>query len=198
MKQLMEETRQIYESNRYYFNFFDRRYNRLKKPLWMRRAKDTRFDVIYDEQDILFKEGNLTLAYLVQVNSLLLKQGIVNCPAAIIYSEDPYFDNNPEMLEQLASDLYELKKNEVEDRELMQLSEVITDEMTAIYNIPLPLKMTNQKLVYYTSIMVHRKHLPTDYIKTGWFPILTNPDKTKSSIILPYKYWTPGMVNIWF
>lgn len=194
----MEETRQIYENNKNYFNFFDRRYNRLKKPLWMRRSKDTRFDVIYDEQDLLFKEGNLALAYLVQANSLLFKQGIVNCPADIIFSEDPYFDDNPEMLEQLASELYELKESEVEDLELMQFSEVITDEMTAIYNTPLPLKMTNHKLVYYTSIMVHRKHLPTDYIKTGWFPVLTNPDKTKASIILPYKYWAPGMVNIWF
>jgi ribonuclease HI len=197
MKELIIETRNLFLRRNGKFGFFERKYNKLEVPAWIKEHKDTRFDAIYRDQDVLFTDGSVVFSYIVQANSQLFEPGKTDCPAAIIFSEDQYFDENQDELANIAAALYQLKGEETDDAELRQFAEVITNEMTALYNVKLPMKITNNKEVYYSTIMVHRKHLPLGYLKSTWLPILTYPLKTEASIILPSKYWVEGMREIW-
>jgi hypothetical protein len=197
MKELLNECRMIYKNRKKHFNLFDRVYNKLKKPNWMIKENDRRFESIYDEQDLLYSHGRIVLAHLVQANTLLFEPGKDDCPACIVFSEDTYFDENIDEMSEIANNLYILKDTAVEDLELKEFADVITDQMTALYNVQLPNSITNNKLVYYTTIMVKRSHLPNQYLKLGWFPILVCPEKTKASIILPCKYWSTKLIKMW-
>lgn len=197
MKKLISECRKIFEDKKDQFNPLESMYNKLKKPDWMKKSNDKRFECIYNDQKLLFSEGKIVFGYIVQANTLLFEPGNFDSPACIVFSEDEYFDDNFEELFEIANSLFSLKGTNVEDSEIKKFVDVITDEMTALYNVQLPNKVTKNKAVFYTTIMVRRSHLPTKYLKLGWFPILTCPNKTKASIILPSRYWSNDLINEW-
>jgi hypothetical protein len=62
------------------------------------------------------------------------------------------------------------------DKDVSQFAKSITDEVSGIFNIPLPESITNGKRVYFTTMMIFRKHLPLRYLHTNWFPLLVKPD----------------------
>lgn len=47
------------------------------------------------------------------------------------------------------------------------------------------------------SIIVFREHLPKGVLKNLIVPIIAAPQKTKSAVILPYKYWTKKFTAYW-
>lgn len=115
----------------------------------------------------------------------------------IVFSEDTYFDDHVEKLAEISTYLFSLKGMRVEEPEIKIIADAITDEMTALYYRDLPKKITNDKLVYCSTIMVHRAHLPGKYLQNGLIPLLICPTKTVASIILPSKYWAPELAQIW-
>ncbi|MEN2776615.1 hypothetical protein [Acetivibrio clariflavus] len=198
MKELMDKTREKYEKKRNKFNFFERTYfNKLKKPLWARSRGDRRFDVVYRDQGLLYSEGKIVLASIFKANSLLFKHGEKDCPAAVIFSEDPYFEENYFELDKIVDYLIDIADGYSADSEFRNLTRILNEEMSAHFNILLPFSICNGRKVYFTTIMVHRKHLPSNYLKSGWFPLLVCPSKTKASIILPYRYWDRKLVQMW-
>ena len=175
-------------------------YNLLLPPIWMIRARDRRFCSLYRDQHILFTKGQIVWGTIIQANVLLFKPGKANCPAAIVYSPDTKFHNNPGELGKIARELYELKNKIIEHPEVIDLkifAEAITNEMDGLLNIKIPNYLTSNNLVYYTSIMVYRKHLPLGYLKQNYFPVLVAPKYTSASMILPSRYWCPTLTQIW-
>ena len=197
MKELIHDCRTIYENKRNHFNFFERIYNKLEKPTWMINTNDKRLECIYEHQDLLYTEGRIVFAQIVQANNLLFKPGKSDHPACVVFSEDIFFDEKVYDLYEIAHSMFELKDTSVDDPDLKIFSDAITDEMTTLFNLQLPIKITNNRVVYYSTIMVCRKHLPTKYLTSGWFPLLTNQNKTKASMILPSKYWPKQLIKKW-
>ncbi len=193
MKNGMVLTREFYNKKRKWFFIFDKRYNTLVKPSWMRNNNDRRFEVIYTDQKLLFKKGKIMLGRIVQANSMLFKPGKYDCPAAMIFTEDTFFEENPQKLGEIASNLFEIKGKATEDEELQKFSDILADEMVPVFNIDVPDKITYGKKVYFTTFMVIRKHLPVGYISNNTFPILACPEETEATIILPSKYWAPEL-----
>lgn len=193
---MIERTRQIYTEKRIRFSNFDKRYNRLCLPFFV-WAKDKRFQSQYRDQDILISQGEVVFAHIIQANTLLFQPGSMNHPAAILFSRDRYFDDHLEELLELGHNMFDLKGQTLDDPELKKFAEVITDEMTALLNVKLPKKITGNREVYYTTIMLHRKHMPLGYLKTGWFPVLVLPDRTEACMFLPERYWDREMLELW-
>jgi hypothetical protein len=162
----------------------------------MKKHQDIRLSCIYEDQKTLFTGGEVVWGHLVQANRLLFSPGSLDHPAAIIFSLDSYFDKNLYNLETIAHKLYEQKGQEAEP-ELAYFVDVITDEFKAPFNVQLPYSLTENREVYFTSIMVCRKHLPQNKLISGWFPILTNPGLTNASIILPSRYWDSQLTTLW-
>lgn len=175
-------------------------YNVLTPPWWMIQERDRRFCVFYRDQNILLKHGIVVWGRLVQANNLLFKPGKWDHPAVIVCSPDPVFDRGLRELAAIAREIYELKNKKLDHPEMSDLiifAESITNEMDCPFNVAIPNYLTLNNLVYFTSIMVCRKHLPAGYLKSGWFPVLIAPDKTPASMILPSKYWESSLLEVW-
>jgi hypothetical protein len=196
----LDQTRRRFREQSQRFSFQRFLYNVLTPPWWMIQERDRRFCVLYREQNLLLKQGIVVWGCLVQANNLLFKPGKCDHPAVIVCSPDPIFYSDLSELAKIARELYDLKNKKLDHPEMSDLiifAESITNEMDCPFNVEIPKYLTLNKLVYFTSIMVCRKHLPDGYLKSGWFPMLLAPDKTPAAMILPSRYWEPSLLQIW-
>ncbi|BAY27627.1 hypothetical protein NIES2100_74520 [Calothrix sp. NIES-2100] len=194
------QTRKNFHKHSREFSLKRLMYNSLIPPWWMIKAGDRRFCVLYRDQNILWKKGIVVWGRIVQANNLLFDPGKWDHPAVIVFSPVPVFDSKLKDLTRIAHDLYELKDkklNHPEMADFVTFAEAITNEMDCLFNVKIPESLTLNQLVYFTSIMVYRKHLPGGYLKSGWFPILIAPDKTPAAMILPAKYWFSEILDLW-
>ncbi|KNY26179.1 tetratricopeptide repeat protein [Pseudobacteroides cellulosolvens] len=191
MKSFMNQAREIFYKERKKLTFCFSWYNRIYKPKWMTKSMDQRFEDTYRHQRILYRNGRIAIGKIVQANTLLFKAGKDDSPAAMVYSEDPYFEENPDKLKTIASFLYSIKGVKCEDEDLQIFSDIMQDEVVPLFNFKVPEKITFGKSVYFTSFIVVRNHLPNGYIDFEYFPVIIYPEKTEASIILPSKYWIP-------
>lgn len=189
MKTALDLTRKLYYRRREGLFIINKGYNTLKRPKWMDIKTDKRFDSTYTDQKLLFKKGRIMIGKIVQANTLLFEPGKFDHPAAMVFTEDPYFEENPHKLEEIASSLYKIKGRSTNDEELQKFSDMLEDEIVTLFNVEVPKKITHGKKVYFTSFMVHRRHLKLGYMDSGIFPVLALPEKTEASIILPNRYW---------
>ena len=118
-------------------------------------------------------------------------------PADIIFSPDPYFDDNPAELRVIAHKLFKYKDKMFAPDDIKKVTDAITDELTRLFNIRLPDSITKGREVYFTTIMVLRKHIPKKRLVGLIFPILADPEQFKTSIILPKHYWAKDLCRNW-
>jgi hypothetical protein len=126
-----------------------------------------------------------------------VKPGADDCPAAVVYSLAPFFDDKLKTLAEVADILFGLKGGEVRDPDLAEFADAITSEEQVLFNRKIPLSLTFRHRAYYTTIMVHRKHLPVRFLKASWFPLVADPDESPASVILPSRYWDPELAEMW-
>jgi len=151
----------------------------------------------YDDQHQLISSGKIYYACLIQANMKIFKRGTNNYGACIVYSEDPYFDENPDELALVAQEIYKYKGTDNPPPDIKHFVDMITDERVYAYNEKLPSRMTQdpfgvdkEKVVYYTTLIIHRHHIPKKRLMRSIFPIITSPANLKSCMILPSHYWT--------
>lgn len=197
MKYSMENIRKSYSEKRKRFSIVNILRDKLFMPKWIRNNPEDELKVIYEDTSILFKEGMVVYASLVQANTLLFEKGVDNCPACVLFSTDKYFDDKIHELREMADHLYDYKGVDGAPENIKIFTDAITDEYERLLNIKLPYEITERRDVYYTTIMVQRSHIPGRYLKQNYFPLLIAPDKTKASIILPKHYWSKDMIERW-
>jgi hypothetical protein len=159
----------------------------LRCPDWM--TEDDDFKNIYPILEEFYEHGKIKLSCIVQANNLLFKGFFLDCPANFIYTDDPYYLENPLEFYNLATDLFSLKgkENPIEDEEF--LARVLADEFERVFNYTVPKSITNGREVKFTSLMVHRKHLPKRKLCNIFYPLLVLEDSNPDAIILPKWYW---------
>ncbi len=155
----------------------------------MKETGDDRFLRLYEEQDLLLREGIVIWGQIVQANTLLFTRGLDDCPAAIVYSLDETVDTNPLILQTAAARLFSIKGDDT-DEDLQPFSSRLADEHTADWKLKVPTRLTQGIECFYITTMVIRKHLPGRHLKGATFPFLVCPSKTDVGMILPGKYWS--------
>lgn len=192
MHQVMSMIRDSFYKKRKRLFFTIDRYNRLNKPDWMTEYNISTYESIYENQRMIFKEGRVVLASLVQANSLLFNEGENNHPAVMIYSDDLYFEKHPLELVEIASNLYNIKGKKGYEEDVQVFADHLANEVETLFSYKIPEKLTKGKEVFYTSFMVHREHLPNKCIDFRLFPAVVLPEKTEGTMILPSRYWEDG------
>lgn len=188
--------RNLEEMKRIFAESSNRERERLPKPAWITSA-DTLYKT-FTEYNELLEYGEIHYACLVQANTILFKTfPRFNCPADIIISVSDYYDIYPFELGEIAEGLYSYKNKNNAPDSIKKITDSITDEYERLYNIELPYSLTNSKPVFFTTIIVFRKHLPGQKLIGSIFPVITNPARFQTSIILPKKYWTKEFINIY-
>lgn len=202
VKETITATRMKFENERLDFSRKLKRYNLIKPPSWLKRQGNLLLKTIYREQKVILSQGRLVWGVVVQANRQLFEPGDSAHPAVVVYSLDPYFDSFRDDLKEIASRLFSLKERDLEeircqDKSLVPLAQVIKDEFAVLFNQLIPFSVTYGREVYFTTVMVHREHLPAQYLVHNWFPLVVHPLKTRASLILPGKYWDDSLLKEW-
>jgi hypothetical protein len=163
----------------------------LRKPDWLRRTD--KLNTLFSESEVLFRHGHIYYAALVQANEILFRNFPRNdAPASFVYSTDPFFDEYPEELCNVASQLFSYKFEETDNlpSEYRKIAAAIADEHDRTkFDFELDIGGIPRKLSFVTTI-VFRRHLPGGRITAPIHPILADPDIADNVLILPCRYWT--------
>lgn len=131
----------------------------------------------------VLKRGKIYYGYLVEANNLLFRRnygfmGNSLLPAVMLYSTDPYYDENPLELKYVAEQVFADRNNNV-----------LRDESKYFSNIKLTNPICGERAVYMTTLMIYRPQLPEGYISDGLIPLIADPD-CSSAFVLEHKYWS--------
>ncbi len=160
--------------------------DRIVPSPWMLKS---RFNLLFEDQDVLFSEGCVVWGTIIQANGKLFSPGLEDLPAVILYSLDEKIDSNPKIIKKVAKKLYSLKGKKTH-KDLQEFSDMLKSECTLKWKIPVPPHISNNIQCFYTTALVVRDHLPKGYLKNGLFPYLVCPEKTNVGTILPSRYWS--------
>ena len=164
-------------------------------PTWMERSDPLKH--VDRAQRGLLDHGHVVWAWIVQANRLLMEPGRTDSPAAVVYSDDPYFDALPIELSDVAETLFDLKGRGGVDKDLQWFAYMLADEVIREPKVQVPLRLTAGRRVYFTSIVVMRAHLPGGILARPLVPLLVRPDRTPWGMILPSNFWAPALVRDW-
>lgn len=170
---------------------------KLNKPEWL-DSQDPMYE-IYLKKSMLLQQGEIVYANTVQANTILFKRfPAYDCPANIVYSMDPYFSEHPELLQQLASEIFQYKGQDLDTvpDEWREVARVITDEYDRsdfCFSIKLDGQRLNCRMI---PTMIYRKLLPKGKLCGRILPVLALPE-CKQVLILPKQYWTKKFVRAW-
>lgn len=141
-------------------------------------------------QQRFYKEGQVALGAIVQANELLFEAGRGDSPATFIYTQEPFFLQNPRELLIWATALFELKGEDGYVPSVQRIADQLADEAGRYFHYRLPRDVMENREVWMTTILVSRDHLPGKILTPEIvYPMLILPDDGPDAMILPYWYW---------
>jgi hypothetical protein len=174
----------------------ERLYLRIRPPKWCRKLDDPLM-IVYRDQGKLVREGIVALGLLVQANSLLFKKGEANnAPANVLYMTEWEVDDPVQRLAEVAQKIYSLKDSEPDDAEEQKFARMVSYGHGRDFRVSVPPSLSGELDATYTTIMIHRKHLPYGYLTGGYFPLLVHQE-SRAAMILPARYWPDEIISDW-
>lgn len=170
---------------------------RLSRPEWL--DSEDPMSEIYENKALLLQKGEIIYAHIVQANTILFKVfPLLDCPAQILYSMNPYFVENPESFYDIAHKIYNYKgqKSDSVPDEWKEVARVITDECDRT-DFTFSLNVDEKSVEYHLiPTMIYRKLLPKRRLCGNLLPVLAMPE-SKQVLILPKQYWTKKFTKAW-
>jgi hypothetical protein len=173
----------------------ERLYLHVRPPKWCRQSQDDLM-LIYRDQHKLMNEGQVVLAMLVQANGRLFKKGVEDAPANVVYTPEIGVENSLTRLRDVAVKIASLKGTKPEDADEGKFARMVSYEYGRDFRVTVPDKLSDGLDVTYTTIMVHRKHLPEGYLANVFFPLLVHTE-SRAAMILPARYWSAELLSDW-
>ena len=172
-------------------------YLQVEPPQWLTATTSDELYGVYPAQDRLRAYGRVVWAAVVQANALLFKPGPEDHPASVIWSEDRYFDARPKALLAITPELYSLKGNDQVDAESAAFARMLTNERIRAPRLKVPSRFTGGRVVYHSSLMFTRKHLPKGYVTGNLMPVWIDPAPSGMVLMVPAAYWPPSVTAAW-
>lgn len=164
-----------------------KRADRIKKPSWCGMFSPIR--PLFRKQKKIFRKGTVVAGALVQANNDIFEEGNGDRLACVVYSPDPYYNDNQDNLRELAESVYALKGLHKPAKEIKKLSRILTNETTQAFRMPIPTVLTDGREAFYTTILISRRHLPGNRLQDNVFPMLIAESGKPEAIVLPCSYW---------
>jgi hypothetical protein len=153
---------------------------------------------ILRDQDVLWRHGQVVWGYVVQANERLFSpRNRWTLPAVVIYSTDPYFDNEIALLEAMAEELLDLRGVVPRDKQWRPIAKVMNDELARAGRLQVPSKLCGSRIVYFTTCLIHPAHLPGEALGRPFVPLVICPRETDSVMVLPCDYWPTALRQTW-
>ena len=161
-------------------------------PAWMQISSLKR---TYTEDQELLRTGKLHYAYLVQANTALCRSGSYDCPGNIVIGYSDYFDSFPKELGRIAHSLFEYKDRKGAPGDIKQITDAITNERSELFNVPVAPSLAHDFDVRFTTMMFFRSQMPKHRLILPLFPVLSDPERFQSALMLPKHYWTKEFIR---
>jgi hypothetical protein len=171
----------------------ERLYLRVRPPGWCRTDD---LMIVYQDCGKLLREGAVALAVLVQANVFLYERGADDAPANVIYTTDHDAEQPVARMLGVAQKLFSLKNAKPEDPDEARFARMVSYELGRDFRITVPESLSGGLDLTYTTIMVHRKHLPDGRLVAPYFPLLIHPE-SRAAMILPARYWPDDFLEGW-
>ncbi|HEX8188941.1 MAG TPA: hypothetical protein VF586_11355 [Pyrinomonadaceae bacterium] len=171
----------------------ERRYLRVRPPRWC-GADD--LSAAFRDRGKLLREGNIVPAVLVQANTALFEPGADDAPANVIYSTDAEAEQPVARMLEVARGIFSLKGTRPEDPDEARFARMVSYELGRDFRVTVPERLSGGLDLTYTTIMVHRRHLPEGRLAAPYFPLLIHPE-SRASMILPARYWPDDFLAEW-
>jgi hypothetical protein len=146
------------------------------------------------QQALLLKSGEVVWGALIQANNALFRKGPDDHPGAVLFSNDPYFDGRPQELYAIANKLLSFKGTQAPES-LRPISDWLTDEKKAAFNLPVPSELTPRP-AFATGILFFRKHLPQQLVGGAWMPLIVHSE-TRAIMVVPRQFWVREISATW-
>ena len=172
---------------------FERLYLRVRPPGWCRTDD---LMVVYRDRRKLLEEGGVVLAVLVQANMYLFERGADDAPADVIYTTDREAEQPVVRMLSVAQKLFSLKGTKPEDPDEARFARMVSYELGRDFRVTVPDGLSGGLDLTYTTIMVHRRHLPEGRLVAPYFPLLIHPE-SRAAMILPARYWPDEFMDGW-
>lgn len=164
---------------------------KIKRPNWLLQKTNDNLNLIYDNFENFYNNGEIYLSCILRANSALFRQINGDRPAQMLYTNDDYFYSHPEELLKISDNLYNIKKNNsYECNEDDELYKILNDDYYRPLNVKIPLDITNNHDVWVTSIMMIKEHIPFHKISNFFYPLLVLKDVSVGGMIVPKWYWS--------
>lgn len=164
---------------------------KIKKPNWLLQKPSDNLNLIYDNFENFYNNGEIYLSCILRANSALFRQINGDRPAQMLYTNDDYFYSHPEELLKISDNLYNIKKNNsYECNEDGELYKILNDDYYRPLNVKIPLDITNNHDVWVTSIIMIKEHIPFHKISNFFYPLLVLKDVSVGGMIVPKWYWS--------
>ena len=172
-------------------------YLSVHRPPWLPTSAADPLADIFINQDRLRYRGRVVWGALVQANGLLFQPGPMDHAASVIWSEDPYFDHEPNALVNVAMELYQLKGTDQADPDASVIARLLSSETGRGLGIKVPKRFTEGRAVQHSAMMLTRKHLPDGFLTRNLFPVWLDPEPTGQVLLVPAAYWPASLLSWW-
>jgi hypothetical protein len=172
---------------------FERLYLRVRPPRWCRTDE---LRSVFEDRGKLLREGDIVPAVLVQSDALLFERGAGDAPANVIYTTDGDAEQAVARMLEVARKIFSLKDTRPEDADEARFARMVSYELGRDFRVTVPEKLSGGLDLTYTTIVVHRRHLPEGRLAVPYFPLLIHPE-SRAAMILPARYWPDDFLDEW-
>jgi hypothetical protein len=156
------------------------------------------FHRILADRAVLLRHGQIVWSRLVRLNKRLWEPGDRDHPGRVVYGLDPELTGTSFRLQEISDAVVAAPRTEPPDRAHEQVAAVLTKGADLTVRVPVPVALTGGlRHVYLTSVIVQRSHLPDGYLRANILPLLTAPDRTPATMVLPSRYWPGWLLRQW-
>jgi len=173
----------------------------LPQPDYFRYHAEDELNVVFRDKDKVYQNGKVYYAALVMANGQLFDTKTKkDCPATMIYSTHPIMEEYPQILKDVANEIYDYADKplsqvpdslkEVAARIKDDLSRDNVDFYISFKNPGNPRETIDSVDIHLSDVLVFRKDLPKGFLEGPLYPILAAPQVSTAILILPKKYWS--------
>jgi hypothetical protein len=170
---------------------------RIAPPAWLSTDDEDPLHLIYADQWILRRYGQVVWSHVAEANDLLGSDDGDDHPATVVWSLDPWFDRAVDDLRRIAEAVRDPPRAARPDSETARFARQAAAHVGRIMQWPLPAGLTGGRTVMLTSIVVHRDHLPGRILGAPLLPLLVAPGRTLAAMPLPAAEWSAGLRDLW-
>ena len=170
-------------------------YLAVQPPPWMVKADP--LYALYKRQKKVRREGVVVWAVFVQSNQMNFRPGPTDFGGSMIYSLDPYYDENFGELQSMAADLFALKGTDQADADAATFARMLTLETSRSMGLAVPRRVTGGRRVLHSAMIFPRKHLPNGVVSANILPVWIDPGGGHHLLPVPAAYWPASLLAFW-